>query len=261
MNILDKIISHKKEELEIRKMMLPERELKDSVHFERASLSLKNNLLAENASGIIAEFKRRSPSRGFINQHADIVTISKAYTAVGASGLSILTDHEFFGGNNEDIIAARVNQIPLLRKEFIIDPYQLTEAKAIGADVVLLIAACLSVQQVKELTDYAKQLGLEILLELHDENELDHICDSVDMVGINNRNLKTFEVDIQQSIRLSKLIPEGKVKIAESGISNTTDIHIFKDAGYKGFLMGEHFMKEDDPAKALSEFIHDINKK
>jgi indole-3-glycerol phosphate synthase len=261
MNILDKIIAHKKEEVEIRRMLMPEEVLKDSLYFNRPCLSLKENLLKENASGIIAEFKRKSPSKGFINQHADVDTITSAYTKAGASGLSILTDHEFFGGNNEDLIAARKNNIPVLRKEFIIDHYQLTEAKAIGADVILLIAACLSKTAVKELAIYAKELGMEVLLELHDENELEHICEAVDMVGINNRNLKTFKVDIQQSIHLSKLIPAGKVTIAESGINNAADIFTFKEAGYKGFLMGEHFMKEEYPGLALKDFINSINNK
>jgi indole-3-glycerol phosphate synthase len=259
MNILDKIIAHKKEEIAIRKMMLPENELKDSVHYGRTCLSLKDNLAKENGSGIIAEFKRKSPSKGFIHQHADVVKVTRSYTTHGASGLSILTDHEFFGGNNEDLIAARENNIPILRKEFIVDLYQVEEAKAIGADAILLIAACLSKNAVEEFAGYARQIGLEVLLELHLESELDHICEAVDMVGINNRNLKTFEVDIQRSVRLSRMIPAHKTRIAESGIDNAADIHIFKEAGYKGFLMGEHFMKEEDPGQALDTFIKKIN--
>lgn len=259
MNILDKIIAHKKEEVEIRRILMPEEVLKDSMYFNRSCLSLKKNLLKENVSGIIAEFKRKSPSKGFIQQHADAKTITTSYTLHGASGLSVLTDREFFGGNNEDIIAARENNIPVLRKEFIIDHYQLMEAKAIGADVILLIAACLTKTAVKELAAYAKELGMEVLLELHEEDELEHVCDAIDMVGINNRNLKTFKVDIRQSIHLSKLIPAEKIKIAESGINNATDIITFKEAGYKGFLMGEHFMKEENPGLALKNFIDDIN--
>lgn len=259
MNILDKIIAHKQEELEIRKILLPEAALKNSVHFSRACLSLKETLMAQDSTGIIAEFKRKSPSKGYINQHADVTNITKAYSKAGASGLSVLTDHEFFGGNNEDLVAARKNNIPIVRKEFIIDHYQLTEAKAIGADVVLLIAACLSATQTKELAAYAKELGLEILLELHEEDELQHICDEIDLVGINNRNLKTFKVDINHSVRLSKLIPAGKVKVAESGIDNAAAIRVFKEAGYRGFLMGEHFMKEENPGTALEKFISEIN--
>ena len=170
----------------------------------------------------------------------------------------MLTDHEFFGGNNEDLLTARENNIPVLRKEFIIDSYQLTEAKAIGADVVLLIAACLSVNEVKELSAYARQLGLEVLLELHDEEEMDHICAETDMVGINNRNLKTFTVDLQRSAMLAKMIPEDKIKIAESGISSVEDICFLKSAGYKGFLVGENFMKETDPGIAFRQFVQQL---
>lgn len=258
MNILDKIIAHKKEEVEVRKTLLAEAELKDTLYFSRPCFSLKQNLLAENATGIIAEFKRRSPSKGFIQQGADAASVTQAYTQYGASGLSILTDHEFFGGNNEDLIAARVNNIPILRKDFVIDPYQLVEAKAIGADVILLIAACLTTGEVKELAAYAKELGLEVLLELHEENELEHICPEVDMVGINNRDLKTFKVDVQRSVVLSKLIPAGKIKIAESGISDTATIKLFREEGYKGFLIGENFMKEANPGKAFEHFVQSL---
>lgn len=258
MNILDKIIAHKKEEVEVRKLLLTEAELKDTLYFNRPCFSLKQHLLAENATGIIAEFKRKSPSKGFIKQGADAASVTQAYTQHGASGLSVLTDHEFFGGNNEDLIAARVNNIPILRKDFVIDPYQLLEAKAIGADVVLLIAACLTTGEVKELAAYAKELGLEVLLELHEDNELSHICNEVDMVGINNRNLKTFKVDIQRSIVLSKLIPEDKIKIAESGISDAATVKLFREEGYKGFLIGENFMKETDPGKAFQYFVQSL---
>ncbi|MBC7936642.1 MAG: indole-3-glycerol phosphate synthase TrpC [Rhizobacter sp.] len=259
MNILDKIIAHKIEEVAVRKIMLTEEEMKDCSHFTRPCFSLKKNLLAENSTGIIAEFKRRSPSKGFINQHADAGAVTKAYTQFRASGLSILTDHEFFAGNNEDLITARVNNIPILRKDFIIDPYQVTEAKAIGADVILLIASCLTIAQVKDLAAYAKELQLEVLLELHDETELDHICNEIDLVGINNRNLKTFDVDIHQSILLSKSIPSGKVTIAESGISDPSNVQLLKNAGYKGFLIGENFMKEKNPGKAFQNFVQKLH--
>jgi len=258
MNILDKIIAHKREELVIRKMMVSEKELVKSTYFDRACLSLCKNLLQENATGIIAEFKRKSPSKGFINQFADVVTITNAYTKFGASGISVLTDHEFFGGNTEDIIKARQNEIPILRKDFIIDPYQIINSKAMGADVILLIAACLSPAEVKSLASLAKQVGLEILLELHDDDELAHICDEIDMVGINNRNLKTFEVDINRSLKLAEQIPSEKVKIAESGITNVETIKLFKEAGFKGFLIGENFMKEKDTAGAFQKFVEQL---
>ena len=258
MNILDKIIAHKREELVIRKMMVSEKELVKSTYFDRACLSLCKNLLQENATGIIAEFKRKSPSKGFINQFADVVTITNAYTKFGASGISVLTDHEFFGGNTEDIVKARQNEIPILRKDFIIDPYQIINSKAMGADVILLIAACLSPAEVKSLASLAKQVGLEVLLELHDDDELAHICDEIDMVGINNRNLKTFEVDINRSLKLAEQIPFEKVKIAESGITNVETIKLFKEAGFKGFLIGENFMKEKDTAGAFQKFVEQL---
>lgn len=259
MNILDKIIEHKREEVEVRKHMVPEAELRQTIYFKRPCLSLKQNLLKENATGIIAEFKRKSPSKGFINQYADAATITHAYTQFGASGLSVLTDNEFFGGSTQDLAEARANEIPILRKDFIIDPYQIVASKAMGADVILLIAACLSVKEVKSLAAFAKQSGLEVLLELHDESELHHICDDVDMVGVNNRNLKTFEVDINQSLKLAKKIPADKVKIAESGIDSIETIRLFKEAGFKGFLMGEKFMKENDPGQAFKIFAESLN--
>jgi indole-3-glycerol phosphate synthase len=172
--------------------------------------------------------------------------------------LSVLTDNEFFGGSTEDLVLARKNDIPILRKDFIIDPYQLFAAKAMGADVVLLIAACLSPAEVQALSGIAKGLGLEVLLELHGEEELGHICDAIDMVGINNRNLKTFEVDIQQSLKLGDRIPPGKVKIAESGIDSVNTIGMFKDAGFNGFLIGEKFMKEQDPGQAFKIFVESL---
>ncbi|MEP6710907.1 MAG: indole-3-glycerol phosphate synthase TrpC [Ferruginibacter sp.] len=258
MDILDKIIAYKREEVEVRKLLVPEEELMESIYFKRTALSLKQNLLKEDSTGIIAEFKRKSPSKGFINQHADVLQVTKEYTSFGASGLSVLTDAHFFGGNTEDLVAARVNNIPILRKDFIIDRYQILAAKAMGADVVLLIAACLSAEEVKELAAYAKQTGLEILLELHDESELQHICDDIDMVGINNRNLKTFEVDIKRSLQLSALIPAEKIKIAESGINDPETIKRFRDAGYKGFLIGETFMKQPHPGSAFKEFVTQV---
>ncbi len=258
MNILNKIITHKREEVAVRKLMVPEAELLDSTYFKRPCISLKNNLLKAGGTGIIAEFKRKSPSKGFINQYANAGDITKAYTQFGASGLSVLTDNEFFGGSTEDLVTARENVIPILRKDFIIDPYQVLAAKAMGADVILLIAACLSPGEVKELATFARQTGLEVLLEIHDEEELSHISDAVDMVGVNNRNLKTFKVDIQQSLKLGDLIGTDKVKIAESGIDDVQTIRMFKEAGFKGFLMGEKFMKERDPGLAFKNFVAEL---
>lgn len=259
MNILEKIVAYKREEVAVRKMMVTEDELKETIYFSRPCLSLRANLAKSGSTGIITEFKRKSPSKGFINQHADVAAVSKAYTQYGASGLSVLTDHEFFGGSTEDLVSARQNTIPILRKDFIIDPYQVLAAKAMGADVILLIAACLSRTEVNKLAQLAKSFGLEVLLELHDDSELRHISDAIDMVGVNNRNLKTFKVDIQQSLVLGDRIPIEKIKIAESGIDNVETVKRFKEAGFKGFLMGEKFMKSTDPGEAFRMFMEELN--
>ncbi len=260
MNILDKIIAHKRVEVAQRKLSQPVMELRKSGAFDRTTLSLKDFLLDDSKTGIIAEFKRQSPSKGVINGDADVLAVTAAYTAHGASCLSVLTDETFFGGSTADLQKARVNQIPILRKDFIIDQYQLLEAKAMGADVILLIAACLTVQEVKQLAGFAKNLGLEVLLELHAEEELEHICDETDLVGINNRNLKTFEVDIGRSLKMAQQIPAGKVKIAESGIAAVSTINLFKENGFRGFLMGENFMKEADPGEAFAKFVQELVK-
>jgi indole-3-glycerol phosphate synthase len=225
-------------------------------HFSRECLSLKESLLDESLTGIIAEFKRASPSKGIINDKADLFDVVFSYVQYGASAVSILTEPVYFKGNNDDIMnVADTMAIPVLRKDFIFEEYQIVESKAIGADVILLIAACLTPAEVKRLAVYATGLGMEVLLELHGENELGHICDETEIIGINNRNLKTFEVDIERSLRMAEQIPKGKIKVAESGISSADDILLFKQHGFKGFLIGEHFMKEKNPGKAFEEFI------
>jgi len=258
MNILDKIIEYKKKELAARKKIISIAELMQGELYTRTVFSLKQFLADDTKTGIIAEFKRRSPSKGIINDSADIVEVTTAYARHGASCISVLTDQEFFGGTAEDLGRARVNTIPILRKDFIIDEYQVVESKAMGADVILLIAACLTTQRVKELASFARSLQLEVLLEIHQEEELQHICDEVDIVGVNNRYLKTFSVDISRSVGLSKMIPADKIRIAESGIDDAATIRILKDAGFKGFLMGGHFMKEEDPGKAFEEFVQQL---
>ncbi|MBS1915788.1 MAG: indole-3-glycerol phosphate synthase TrpC [Bacteroidetes bacterium] len=258
MNILDTIIESKKLEVRSKKSEVGISDLGKSEFFSRETLSLKEFLLNDNRTGIIAEFKRRSPSKGIINGDADVVKITSAYADNGASALSVLTDEIFFGGSSNDLIQARVNQIPILRKDFIVDEYQVAEAKSIGADVILLIAACLSPQQVRILAKFAKELQLEVLLELHAEEELGHICDETEIVGINNRNLKTFEVDIDRSLRMAEKIPAEKIKVAESGISSVENITLFKQHGFRGFLIGENFMKEKDPAVAFASFVNKL---
>lgn len=255
MNILDKIIAHKKIEVAERKAATSIAELERSPAFSRSVLSLKQFLLDDSKTGIIAEFKRKSPSKGIINGDADVVAVTTAYAQHGASGLSVLTDTTFFGGSTEDLVKARVNHIPILRKEFIIDEYQLVEAKAMGADVILLIAACLTPADVQRLARFAQSLQLEVLLELHDEEELGHVCEETVLVGINNRNLKTFVVDIERSLAMAQRIPANKVKIAESGISSAENIRLFRDHGFRGFLIGENFMKEPNPGAAFEQFV------
>ena len=261
MNILDTIIEQKKIEVAERKAAVTVEQLQQVAFYNRNTFSLQQFLLDETKTGIIAEFKRKSPSKGIINDTADVLEVTKAYTDNGASCLSVLTDELFFGGTSADLQIARVNSIPILRKDFIIDEYQITEARAMGADVILLIAACLTPQRVKELAQFAKSLQLEVLLEIHNEEELQHICDATEIVGINNRDLKTFTVDINRSLELGKKIPADKIKIAESGINSIDTICTFKQAGFKGFLIGENFMKAASPTIAFADFVKEFKAK
>jgi len=258
--ILDKILADKAIEVAERKQLVPIPELENTPAFSRKCLSMKQSLLASD-SGIIAEFKRKSPSLGWIHEDADVVKVTSEYSVAGASGISILTDQHYFGGSPKDILEARsCITCPVLRKDFIIEEYQLYEAKAMGADVILLIAAALSGKQTFELARKAHELGLEVLLEVHNADEIRHANDCVDMLGVNNRNLKTFEQSIQVSYDLANLIPDHFVKVSESGISKVETVKELRKVGYRGFLMGENFMKEADPAEALSLFIKTLKK-
>jgi indole-3-glycerol phosphate synthase len=258
MTILDKIIERKKEEIAAAKSSVSVNQLKDSDFFGRKTYSLKESI--KNKSGIIAEFKRQSPSKGIINNNVQPLEVVSAYENFGASGISILTDSDFFGGNFNDIVSVRNEiKIPILRKDFMIDEYQFYEAKSIGADVVLLIASCLSPAQVQEFTELAHQLKLEVLLEIHTEDELKHFNSKIDLVGINNRNLKDFKVDLQHSVQLKNQLPKEVLSVAESGIYNLEDFKFLKEKGFDGFLMGEYFMKNTDPAKAFEDFSLQIN--
>jgi indole-3-glycerol phosphate synthase len=253
MNILDQIIADKREEVEARKQLISIDDLKSSPYFTRSCLSLKNRLLA--SPGIISEFKRKSPSKGWIHEDADVVEITSGYSDAGAAGISILTDTKYFGGVQQELTAARPHvDCPVLRKDFMIDEYQLYEAKSIGADLILLIAAALTPTECLKLARKAKELGLEVLLEVHTREELAYCSDEIDLVGVNNRNLKTFEVSTQLSVELAPLIPDRFVKISESGLSDVQTVKMLIDKGYRGFLMGENFMKEKDPAEALRKF-------
>jgi indole-3-glycerol phosphate synthase len=254
MNILETIVASKVKEVEERQAKTSVSALEKSSLFNREILSLRQSILDPAKTGIIAEFKRRSPSKGIINDRSSGMDVTGGYVEGGASGLSILTDTNYFGGYNEDLLAAREHRIPILRKDFIIDEYQVVEARSMGADAILLIASSLSPVRVRELAKFANELRLEVLLELHEEEELEHINEFTKLVGVNNRNLKTFEVDMDKSIRMAEKIGTSRVRIAESGIGSVEDILSFRKFGFDGFLIGEYFMKQHDPAAAFSAF-------
>ena len=259
MNILDKIILDKRREVVLKKSIIPVSQLEASVFFDKQTISLSTNLRNSN-SGIIAEHKRRSPSKAEINYGFTVEEVVKGYETAGACGISVLTDGKYFGGSLDDLLLARATvNIPLLRKEFIVDEYQILEAKAHGADLILLIAAVLSREEIKSLSEFAHRLGLEVLLEVHNQEELEKsIMPSLDMIGVNNRNLKTFEVSLDFSKKLADLIPNEFVKVSESGISSIEAITELKPFGYQGFLIGENFMKTDNAGQAAKEFISQL---
>ncbi len=259
MNILQKIIKQKKPKIEQLKTTIPVSVLEKSDFFVRSCLSMRSALQKQSASGIIAEFKRKSPSKGFINQFAQADEVTKGYAQAGASGVSVLTDTEFFAGNNKDLSAVRKYlNIPVLRKDFIFDEYQIIEAKSIGADVILLIAEVLTKTQIRQFVRLAHSLGLEVLMELHDIDQLPKISDEIDMIGINNRNLKTFEVSIQHSIQMRNQLPNGFVYVSESGIKSPRDVQMLKKHQFQGFLIGESFMKTENPPQACQKFIKSL---
>ncbi|HSU26875.1 MAG TPA: indole-3-glycerol phosphate synthase TrpC [Chitinophagaceae bacterium] len=256
MNILEEIIASKRKYVKEKKDWFAIRQFESSSFFDRECESFVKRCKEGGHTGIIAEFKRKSPSKGIINEKADILEVVSSYEKYGAAAISVLTDEIYFGGSNDDLWKAKSEvDIPVLRKDFIIDEFQVLEAKSIGADAILLIAACLSKEEVKRLAAFAKSIGLEVLLELHDEQELDHICEEADMIGINNRDLKNFGVNKDRSLKMAEKIAGGKLKIAESGITTQDDIRLFRENGFIGFLIGELFMKDPDPGKAFHEFI------
>ncbi|MBQ0733411.1 indole-3-glycerol phosphate synthase TrpC [Aquimarina celericrescens] len=259
MNILDKIIADKYKEVALKKSLIPIKQLENSVLFDRKTNSLAK-ALQDSDTGIIAEHKRRSPSKSVINQSVSVQNVALEYEAAGACGMSVLTDGKYFGGSLDDLLLVRASvQFPLLRKEFIIDEYQLLEAKAHGADVILLIAAVLTKDKIKTLSELAKSLSLDVLLEVHNQEELEKsIMPSLDVLGVNNRNLKTFEVSTDISKNLSTQIPNDFVKVSESGISSIEAIKDLKSYGYKGFLIGENFMKTENPGASAKEFINQL---
>ncbi len=259
MNILDEIVEYKKTEIKNARSKVPEAKLIASPYFSLDVPSLKKSLLNHPEFPVIAEFKRRSPSKGDINKNALVKEIVPEYEKAAVSGISILTDHHFFGGHHSDLSEARdLVDLPLLRKEFIIDPYQVMEAKAIGASAILLIAAILNKTQARNLARLAKSIGLEVLMELHDEKEAELLNEHIDMAGINNRNLKTFEVNLEHAANLASLLPPEMLPVAESGIASIQDLLFLKKAGFKGFLMGGHFMKQANPGEACRKFMQDL---
>lgn len=257
MTILDKIIAAKKEEVEKRTKLHPISQLEAMAGFTSGTVSLKHRLLQSGQSGIIAEIKRRSPSKGVFKENLDVRQLAQGYLEAGATALSILTDQNFFGGSNQDLLEARrCSKAPILRKDFIISEYQVVEAKAIGADVVLLLATVLTVQEVKALASLARSLNMEVLLEVHTSLDLEEtLCAQIDFIGVNNRDLRTFSVNPRLSFEIAEKIPPDFVRISESGLGQLEIIRQLRDCGYKGFLIGETFMKSEDPARACQELI------
>ncbi len=259
MTILDKITNNKRKEVATKKETIPLRLLEKFSLFSKDTYSLAE-ALKNSSTGIIAEHKRRSPSKSVINDSVLLENVVLGYEKAGASGISVLTDTPFFGGSLDDLLLARNSvSIPLLRKEFIIDPYQIYEAKAYGADAILLIAACLSVEELKQFSHLAKSMNLDVLLEVHNLEELQKsMLPNVDMIGVNNRNLKTFEVSIETSKELSEKIPSEFIKVSESGISSIETIKELMNYGFQGFLIGETFMKNENPGDSAKKFITNL---
>lgn len=261
MDILQKIRYQKEKEVEERKSLYPVKLLQKSLYYDSPVVSLSQYIQRSDKSGVIAEFKKKSPSEGFINQYADVEEISMGYMQSGASALSILTDGIFFGGSSDDLKIARTyNYCPILRKDFIIDEYQIYETKSMGADALLLIAEMLTDEEVKRFSTLAHEIGLEVLLEIHDEDEISKYTEGIAVMGVNNRNLKDFTVDIQQSMDLFSILPQEPVKISESGIKNEKDMIRLYEAGFEGFLVGTQFMRTPHPEKACRLLIDAFQK-
>ncbi|MBS4044502.1 MAG: indole-3-glycerol phosphate synthase TrpC [Chitinophagaceae bacterium] len=260
MSILAEIKAFKIEEVKQKKELYTLKQLENSIYFNSKCVSLKKYIADPNRSGIIAEFKRKSPSKGFINKYANAEEITIGYMQAGASALSVLTDEKYFGAIAKDFSSARkYNYCPVLRKDFIVDEFQIIESKSIGADAILLIAAMLTPAQIKSFTAFAQALGLEVLLEVHTKEEiLENQNVEVDLIGINNRNLNNFEVNIEQSIQIAEYINPQIIKVSESGIDNIHAIKTLKEHGFQGFLMGEYFMKQTNPGLACRQFIQKL---
>ncbi|WP_185878060.1 indole-3-glycerol phosphate synthase TrpC [Blattabacterium cuenoti] len=261
MNILEKIIAKKKLEIKKNKIINSIKKLENNIFFNRKTISLKKNIKKNLHGGIIAEFKLKSPSKGIINQSVDIKNVVVEYELAKVSGISILTDFNFYGSINDVIQSRYLVSIPLLRKDFIIDEYQIIESKSIGADVILLIASILSKKEIKIFTKIAKSIGLEVIIELHKESDLEKITDNIDFVGVNNRDLQSFKINKKNCFFLYPKIPNDYLKLAESGIDSIEDIIKLKKIGYNGFLIGEYFMKEKNPGKKCITFMKEFIEK
>ncbi len=255
--ILDQIVANRRKEVALQKQKIPLLELQSGIDLSFRRNSLANRLLSKESSGIIAEFKRSSPSKGIINDRVFPEIVTRGYSEAGVSGISVLTDSTYFGGSTSDFRAARIANplTPMLRKDFMVDEYQLFESRLMEADVILLIAAVLEKTEISHFTSIAHDLGMEVLLELHDESEIQKIDNNVDMIGINNRNLKDFKVDLNRSLQLLEKLPARAIKISESGLGDPETVDYLRSRGFQGFLMGENFMKTDDPGLACLNFI------
>jgi indole-3-glycerol phosphate synthase len=257
--ILDKIIAIKRKEVNLLAGVTAVRDLERSSFFKRDTISLSGFLSDSNKTGIIAEFKRKSPSKGIINSSSSVDEVTSGYFREGASGISVLTDTQFFGGSITDLMLIREKSIfPILRKDFIISEYQVIESKSAGADAILLIAAALGTLQIENLSKLSRSLGMEVLLEIHEPEELEKVNRHINIIGVNNRNLKTFEVNTDISENIVQKIPDGFLKISESGINSSQVVKKLRVSGYDGFLIGEKFMSTPDPVKAFSEFVKDL---
>lgn len=257
MNILDTIADNKRREVEAMKLIIDEdRMFALARQSKRTPLSLKGAMHG-NYSGIIAEFKRRSPLRGNLNPHADVATVVAGYARYGAAACSIITDTRFYGGSITDLAVARKHvQLPLLRKDFLVDKYQIAESFVFGADAVQLIASMLTLEEIESMMVVAHSFGMEVLMDISSEKDIAKIPACTDLIGVNNRDHNSFSVNLDASYNMISRLPKGITRIAESGICSHNDIHRLRAIGYDGFLIGETFMKKDNPAQALDTFIH-----
>jgi indole-3-glycerol phosphate synthase len=261
MSILEQIVARKIREVEERKVLHPYSELEKNIFFQRQTRSLKTSLIEENSAGIIAEFKRKSPSKGIINGNAIPSEICLKYKKAGASAVSVLTDSEFFGGSLDDLSEVSEHiSCPVLRKDFIIDEYQIIEARSAGADAVLLITELHSAERLAQLHDFALSFDLEVLVEVHKEENIPRIPGNAQLIGINSRDLSTFNVNIDQISHLTDILPGNIIKVAESGIRSPEDCLNLKKAGFDAFLIGEYFMDSKDPGKTCETFINTLRK-